>query len=119
MLLCWDAVLAAEQNYYAALHGTYNQYNVNSNTSDPSTQAYLSDSAIMAKIGAASNYTEDNIYVAYNFDTTGAWIRNTRPLLEGLINKGILVGMWSGDSVRYLLAVSRGSRNTRDGRTSY
>ncbi|RDX55170.1 alpha/beta-hydrolase [Lentinus brumalis] len=97
-LICWDAGLAAEQNFYDPLLGSFNQFHVNSNKTDPSTTTYLSDSTIQSKIGATSQYTEDNIYVAYNFKTTGSWIRNSRPLLEGLINKNILVGMWSGDA---------------------
>ena len=70
------------------------------NKSDPSTTPFLSRADVQAKIGAVGNYTEDNIFVAYNFETTGSWIRNTRPLLEGLITRGVQTTMWAGDAVR-------------------
>ncbi|RPD78050.1 serine carboxypeptidase [Lentinus tigrinus ALCF2SS1-7] len=98
-LICWDAGLAADENFIAPLSGSYSPLHVNSNASDLSTTTYLTNPAITSKIGATSStYTENNIDVAYNFKSTGSWIRNSRPLLEGLINKNILVGMWSGDA---------------------
>ena len=121
-LICWDAGLAASQNFYNALIGSYNPYHVNSNKTDLSTATYLSDPAVASKIGAtASAYTEDNIYVAYNFQESGSWSRNSRPLLEGLINKNILVGMWSGDAVRHtvlMLSLARAHHGFIEYRTS-
>ncbi|KAI0745691.1 Alpha/Beta hydrolase protein [Earliella scabrosa] len=97
-LVCWDAQLAAEQNYYRGLAGSFQPFHVNSNSTDPSTETFFSNGDVLARIGAVSEYTENNIFVSYGWATTGAFIRNSRPILEGLINKGILVGMWSGDA---------------------
>ena len=98
-LVCWDAQLAAEQNYYRGLAGSFQPFHVNSNSTDPSTETFFSNGDVLERIGAVSEYTENNIFVSYGWATTGAFIRNSRPILEGLINKGILVGMWSGDAV--------------------
>ena len=93
-------MLAADLDYIDPLAGSFNRFNVKTNKSDPSTTPFLSRADVQAKIGAVGNYTEDNIFVAYNFETSGAWIRNTRPLLEDLINKGVQTTMWAGDAVR-------------------
>lgn len=107
-LVCWDTQLAA-QGFYSGLVGNFNPFHVNSNTTDLSTTQYLTNPDLQKQIGAVSDYTENNIYVNYGWATTGAFIRNSRPILEGLINRGILVGMWSGDAVccdaLYIVAV--------------
>ncbi|KAI0743602.1 serine carboxypeptidase [Daedaleopsis nitida] len=97
-IVCWDAQLAADQDYYRTLSGSFSPFHVNSNQTDLSTTPFLSDAALRQQIGALSDYTEDNIFVSYGWATAGAFIRNSRPILEGLINKGVLVGMWSGDA---------------------
>ena len=97
-LICWDASLAVWQNYLGPLTTNVNTQDIKTNKTDPSTTSYLN--SVASKIGATSTYTEDNIYVSYNFYEGGDWARNNRPVLEGLINKNIQVTFWTGDAVR-------------------
>ena len=99
-LVCWDAQLAAEQNYYRGLAGSFQPFHVNSNSTDPSTETFFSNGDVLERIGAVSEYTENNIFVSYGFSTSGDFIKNSRPLLDGLMSKNILVALWAGDAVR-------------------
>ena len=97
-LICWDTSLAVWQNYLGPLTTNVNTQDIKTNKTDPSTTSYLN--SVASKIGATSTYTEDNIYVSYNFYEGGDWARNNRPVLEGLINKNVQVTFWTGDAVR-------------------
>jgi carboxypeptidase C (cathepsin A) len=52
----------------------------------PDLLPYLGLSSLMAKIGAASNWSETNEDVYSNFAQTGDWMNNFRPHLEKVIN---------------------------------
>ena len=85
--------------------GPYDPYYVLSTYPDaypPDLTRYLSDSALMQKIGAESTWVMSNDDIYFNFADTGDWMRSSRPLLEAVINAGVRTIIYDGDVVRSL-----------------
>ncbi|OSD05930.1 serine carboxypeptidase [Trametes coccinea BRFM310] len=81
--------------------GPYDPYYILSETPDPyppDLTPYLNDTSLMKKIGAESTWqmTSDDVY--FNFADTGDWMRNSRPLLEKVINAGVRTVIYDGDA---------------------
>ncbi|KAI8972213.1 serine carboxypeptidase [Trametes punicea] len=101
-LVCWDAVLGANQGWTDTLYGNYDPYDVRSDGSyPPSIAPYLSRADIQAKIGALSNYTDPNINVAFNLEEGGTWLRDHAQEIANLINNDIPTLFWVGDADFY------------------
>ncbi|OSD06714.1 serine carboxypeptidase [Trametes coccinea BRFM310] len=101
-LVCWDAVLAANQGWVDTLYGHYNPYYVRSDEAyPPSAVPYLSRKDVQAKIGALSNYSDSNALVAYNLEEGGTWLRNHAQEIADLINQDIPTLFWAGDADFY------------------
>lgn len=82
--------------------GPYDPYYVLSTTPDPyppDLAPYLANTSLMSKIGAESSWvmSSDDIYA--NFFISGDWMRNSRPLLESVINAGVRTIIYDGDAV--------------------
>ena len=56
----------------------------------------------MDKIGAESDWQMSNERIYVNFARTGDWMRNSRPLLESVINAGVRTIIYDGDAVRFI-----------------
>ncbi|OBZ77227.1 Carboxypeptidase S1 [Grifola frondosa] len=101
-----DQVCASAEeycNYYIldALAGDYDVYYVLSETPDPyppDLTSYLTNSSLMAKIGAESEWQETSFDVYLNFEGTGDWMRNSRPYLETVIDAGVRTIIYDGDA---------------------
>ncbi|CDO69371.1 hypothetical protein BN946_scf184961.g13 [Trametes cinnabarina] len=101
-IVCWDAVLAANQGWVDTLYGSYNPLYVRSNeTYPPSVVPFLSRKDIQAKIGALSTYSDSNAFVAYNLEEGGTWLRNHAQEITNLINQDISTLFWVGDADFY------------------
>ena len=99
-IVCWNAVLAANQGWVDTLFGSSNPYYVRSNENyPPSVTPYLSNAALQAKIGAQGTYNDTNIYVAYSLEEGGVWLHDHSQEIANLINKGISTLFWVGDAV--------------------
>ena len=82
--------------------GPYDPYYVLSTYPDaypPDLTRYLSDSALMQKIGAESTWVMSNDDIYFNFAATGDWMHNSRPLLEKAIDAGVRTLVYDGDVV--------------------
>ena len=55
----------------------------------------------MSKIGAESEWVMSSDDVYYNFADSGDWMRDSRPLLESVINAGVRTIIYDGDAVRF------------------
>ncbi|KAI0757297.1 serine carboxypeptidase [Daedaleopsis nitida] len=64
----------------------------------PDLTRYLSDSALMAKIGAESTWVMSNDDIYFDFADSGDWMRNSRPLLESVIDAGVRTIIYDGDA---------------------
>lgn len=53
----------------------------------------------MSKIGAESEWVMSSDDIYYNFAASGDWMRNSRPLLESVINSGVRTIIYDGDAV--------------------
>ncbi|KAJ8462143.1 hypothetical protein ONZ51_g11095 [Trametes cubensis] len=101
-IVCWNAVLAANQGWVDTLFGSFNPYYVRSNENyPPSVTPYLSNAALQAKIGAQGTYNDTNIYVAYSLEEGGVWLHDHSQEIANLINKGISTLFWAGDADFY------------------
>ncbi|KAM5538295.1 hypothetical protein V8D89_008182 [Ganoderma adspersum] len=102
---CWQAQSFCNDEILTRALGPYDPYYVLSTTPDPyppDLAPYLANTSLMSKIGAESPWlmSSDNVYA--NFFTTGDWMRNSRPLLESVINAGVRTIIYDGD-VDYIL----------------
>ncbi|CAE6440030.1 unnamed protein product [Rhizoctonia solani] len=82
------------------LHGRYNVYDVRVKDSKYpyDLSKLLSNSSFMASIGARSAWNARNFDVYNNFGTTGDWMRNSRPILEKVIDAGVRTLLVNGDA---------------------
>ncbi|KAI0662545.1 serine carboxypeptidase [Cubamyces menziesii] len=99
--VCSDAQDFCNSEVLTTPLGPYDEYYVLSKRPDaypPDITPYLTDSSLMAKIGAESVWqmTSDDVY--FNFADTGDWMRNSRPLLEKVIDAGVRTIIYDGDA---------------------
>ncbi len=102
-----DEVCTSAQNFCnrAILNtalGPYDPYYVPSLYPDPyppALEPYLNDQSLMTKIGAESTWVMSNTDIYFNFADTGDWMRNSRPLLESVVNAGVRTIIYDGDAV--------------------
>ncbi|CDO70247.1 hypothetical protein BN946_scf184942.g47 [Trametes cinnabarina] len=83
------------------LLGPYDPYYILSQTPDPyppDLTPYLNSTSLMKKIGAESAWQMTNDDVYFNFAGTGDWMRNSRPLLEKVINASVRTIIYDGDA---------------------
>ncbi|CAE6433524.1 unnamed protein product [Rhizoctonia solani] len=98
---CSAAQLYCNEKVLAPLAGDYDVYDVRVKNPDPypyDITKVLTDPEFRNKIGAESNWTMTNLQVYTNFAATGDWMRNSRPLLEKVINAGVRTLILSGDA---------------------
>ncbi|KAL6301457.1 serine carboxypeptidase [Sparassis latifolia] len=98
---CANAQQYCNDNILEPLAGNYDVYYVLSQNPDPyppDLTPYLSNSTLLALIGADSQWQEDSNEVYNNFACTGDWMRNSRPDLETVINSGVRTIVYDGDA---------------------
>ncbi|CCM01217.1 uncharacterized protein FIBRA_03265 [Fibroporia radiculosa] len=99
--ICADAQTWCNNKILGPLSGNYDVYYVLSENSDPYTPDptnYLNDATFMKQIGAESPWQETNLDVYANFLGTGDWMRNSRPLLETVIDADVRTVIYDGDA---------------------
>ncbi|RDX56185.1 serine carboxypeptidase [Lentinus brumalis] len=103
--VCSNAQDVCNRNILNTVLGPYDPYYVLSTYPDaypPDLTPYLTDSAITQKIGAESMWVMSNDDIYFNFADTGDWMRNSRPLLQSVIDAGVRTIIYDGD-VDYIL----------------
>ncbi|KAF9476392.1 serine carboxypeptidase [Pholiota conissans] len=99
--VCAKAENFCNDNILWPLSGPYNIYFVPMKSPDPypaDLQPYLNNTSLMSKIGAEVKWGEMSGGVSNNFAATGDWMRNSRPLLENVINAGVRTIIYDGDA---------------------
>ncbi|KAL0566456.1 hypothetical protein V5O48_015558 [Marasmius crinis-equi] len=95
--VCKSAQLFCNGNIFGPLTGGSNPYYVaNSDPYPPAVDTYLA--SIGAQIGAEVPWEETSWQVYDNFEATGDAMRNSRPLLEKVIDAGVRVILYNGDA---------------------
>ncbi|KAI1797598.1 serine carboxypeptidase [Ganoderma leucocontextum] len=103
--VCSQAQNICNQRILNAALGPYDPYYVLSTTPDlypPDLAPYLASTSLMSKIGAESQWVMSSDDVYLNFADSGDWMRNSRPLLESVIDAGVRTIIYDGD-VDYIL----------------
>ncbi|RPD81699.1 serine carboxypeptidase [Lentinus tigrinus ALCF2SS1-7] len=98
--VCSDAQDNCNTNILNEVLGPYDPYYVLNTYPDaypPDLTPYLTDSALMQRIGAESTWVMSNDDIYFNFAVTGDWMRSSRPLLESVINAGVRTIIYDGD----------------------
>ena len=98
---CSRAQSFCNSNILSPLAGDWDVYYVPTEDPDPyppDLTPYLSNSDLMSKIGAESEWEETNIRVYSNFAETGDWMHNSRPYLETVIDAGVRTLVYDGDA---------------------
>ncbi|KAI8995399.1 serine carboxypeptidase [Trametes punicea] len=99
--VCSNAQDFCNAQVLSTLLGPYDEYYILSKRPDaypPDLTPYLTNTTLMKTIGAESTWqmTSDDVY--FNFADTGDWMRNSRPLLEKVINAGVRTLIYDGDA---------------------
>ncbi|PIL29646.1 hypothetical protein GSI_08283 [Ganoderma sinense ZZ0214-1] len=103
--ICSQAQSICNSGILSRALGSYDPYYVLSTTPDPyppDLAPYLASTSLMSKIGAESQWVMSSDDVYFNFADSGDWMRNSRPLLESVINAGVRTIIYDGD-VDYIL----------------
>ncbi|TBU34959.1 serine carboxypeptidase [Dichomitus squalens] len=99
--VCSQAQEVCNNGILSAALGPYDPYYVLSTEPDPyppDLTPYLTSTALMEKIGAESTWVMSSDDVYFNFADSGDWMRNSRPLLESVINAGVRTVIYDGDA---------------------
>ncbi|KAF8591652.1 serine carboxypeptidase [Ramaria rubella] len=98
---CSLAQLICNELIIEPLAGDYDVYDVRAVNPDPyppSIDSYLSNTTLMAQIGAESQWEQSNEVVYGNFADSGDWMISTQPQLEQVIDSGIRTIIYAGDA---------------------
>ncbi|KAK0477322.1 serine carboxypeptidase [Armillaria novae-zelandiae] len=97
--ICSRAQSFCNNNILSPLAGNYDVYFILSRNPDPYPPDFTDYiNSVASKIGAESTWTMSNDDVYSNFAATGDWMRNSRPLLETVINAGVRTVVYVGDA---------------------
>ncbi|KAF9476384.1 alpha/beta-hydrolase [Pholiota conissans] len=97
--VCSKAQSFCNNNILSPLAGNFDVYYVPTKNPDPypaDITTYIN--SLKSKIGAEATWQETNGNVYNNFAATGDWMRNSRPLLETVINAGVRTIVYDGDA---------------------
>lgn len=97
--MCSNAQDYCNNYILSPLAGNYDVYYVPSMNPDsypPDITDYLA--SIANKVGAASTWQETNNDVYDNFESTGDWMRTSKPDLEAVINAGVRTLIFDGNA---------------------
>ena len=111
--VCSEAQDLCNNGILAAALGPYDPYYILSTDPDPyppDLTPYLTDTSLMKQIGAESTWVMSSDEVYFNFADSGDWMRNSRPLLESVINAGVRTVIYDGDVVSVPMDVCCGRR---------
>ena len=64
----------------------------------PQINTYLTNPAVISKIGSKSAWQESNNNIYYQFALTGDWMRSALPALEAVIDAGVRTVIYAGDA---------------------
>ncbi|KAI0036240.1 serine carboxypeptidase [Vararia minispora EC-137] len=99
--VCSRAQSTCNNNILSPLAGNWDVYYILTQNPDPyppALDSYLGSSNVTSAIGAQSTWSETNFNVYSNFAATGDWMRNSRPLLETVIDSGVRTIVFDGDA---------------------
>ncbi|KAF8184211.1 serine carboxypeptidase [Pholiota molesta] len=97
--VCSSAQNFCNNNILSPLAGDYDVYYVPTANPDPYPADFTDYiNSLRSKIGAETTWQETNDNVYSNFAATGDWMRNSRPLLESVINAGVRTIVYDGDA---------------------
>ncbi|KAI0639117.1 alpha/beta-hydrolase [Trametes polyzona] len=99
--VCSNAQEFCNAQILSAVLGPHDPYYVLSGTLDfypPDLAPYLTQPSLMRTIGAESKWVVSSEDVYFNFADTGDWMRNSRPLLEKVIDAGVRTIIYDGDA---------------------
>ncbi|KAI0768574.1 alpha/beta-hydrolase [Trametes elegans] len=99
--VCSNAQQFCNDKILSAVLGDHDPYYVLSSSKDPyppDITPYLTNSTLVKAIGAESTWETTSVDVYFNFADTGDWMRNSRPLLERVINASVRTIIYDGDA---------------------
>ncbi|KAI0651568.1 alpha/beta-hydrolase [Trametes meyenii] len=99
--VCSDAQNFCNRAILSGVLGPYDPYFILSTYPDPyppNLAPYLTNKLLMQTIGAESTWVMSNNDVYFNFMDAGDWMRNSRPLLETVIDAGVRTLIYDGDA---------------------
>ncbi|KAI0359086.1 serine carboxypeptidase [Trametes cingulata] len=99
--ICSQAQSFCNDEILTAALGPYDPYYVLSREPDPyppDLAPYLTNASLMKTIGAESTWIMSSEDIYFNFADTGDWMRNSRPLLEKVVNASVRTVIYDGDA---------------------
>ncbi|KAI0374464.1 serine carboxypeptidase [Pilatotrama ljubarskyi] len=99
--ICSNAQDFCNSEILTAVLGPYDPYYILSTEPDPyppDLAPYLTNTSLMKTIGAESAWVMSSDDIYFNFAETGDWMRNSRPLLEKVINASVRTIIYDGDA---------------------